>query len=160
MSHVEKRTTVRWMAVLIWMVVIFYLSHQPAPESSALSSGLTDWIMKMIDKVPLSFELDLNAVHFFVRKGAHFCAYFLLGLLVSHAVRERRGLSVRRLSLALVVCVVYAISDEIHQLFTPGRSGEVADVLLDTSGSIVGIGWYVLVMRLKKKVRQVNKLDV
>ena len=45
----------------------------------------------------------------------------------------------------IIICILYAISDEIHQLFVPGRSGQVSDVLLDTLGAFTGIMIYKLI---------------
>ena len=135
----EKRiihNILAWMPAVIWMGVIFFLSHQPATASSTLSSGITAMIVHTIETVVPFMELDLPTFHHFVRKGAHFFAYFTLGVLVIHALKLPR---VKGMVLAFVICILYAISDEVHQLFIPGRSGEVRDVLIDSAGAFVGI---------------------
>ncbi|OUL07904.1 hypothetical protein B0533_11730 [Sedimentibacter sp. SX930] len=80
-----------------------------------------------------------------MRKSAHFIAYLILGFLVSHAMKnevspaspwKRRGIS-------LLLCVGYAISDEFHQQFVPGRGPLLKDVLIDTSGAALGILLYI-----------------
>ena len=48
----------------------------------------------------------------------------------------------RSIAIAIAICVLYAISDEVHQLFVLGRCGQVRDVILDGFGSMVGIGIY------------------
>lgn len=131
-----------WTLVGLWMAVIFYLSHQPAEASSELSSGITHLIIQTIQWVLPFGELNMDSLHFYVRKGAHFFAYFTLGLLVVHALFTSRQRGFRGMTLALMICVIYAISDEVHQLFIPGRSGEVTDVIIDSAGASVGIMLY------------------
>ena len=55
---------------------------------------------------------------------------------------------------AFLLCVAYAMSDEIHQLFVPGRAGQVRDILIDSSGSFVGIAIVLLCIKLLEKRRQ------
>ena len=61
--------------------------------------------------------------------------------------------------LAFLICVLYAISDEIHQLFVPGRAGQVRDVLIDSSGSFLGIFLVMLFVRFLRKIRNKNKIN-
>lgn len=141
MKNLRLRKILRWIAVIIWMGVIFYLSHQPGTESSNLSSGITDFVIQTIDTLLPFISVDEALFHHLIRKSAHFTAYFLLGLLVNHAIRLPYG---KRLVTALVICILFATSDEVHQLFIVGRSGEVRDVLIDSTGAATGIGVYML----------------
>lgn len=144
-----------WMAVVVWMGVIFYLSHQPGNESSHLSSGISDAIIQTMQTVLPFISIDEAFFHHLIRKSAHFTAYFLLGMLVVHALKVpfKKGFIY-----ALVICMLYATSDEVHQLFIPGRSGEVRDVLIDSAGAATGIGVYIICafvlrrLRLRKQV--------
>ncbi len=143
-----KKTSIKlnllsWTIVIIWMAVIFYLSHQTASESSELSTGFMSLMINIFSNV---FPLDVpeELLHFWIRKSAHFTAYLLLGIFVIQAL-FRQGKWKKDSIVAIIVCVVYAISDEIHQVFIPGRSGEVRDVLIDSSGAIVGIILYIFV---------------
>ena len=54
------------------------------------------------------------------------------------------------IGLSLFVCVLYAISDEVHQLFVSGRGAQVKDVLIDSAGAIVGVGLYLVISRIMK----------
>lgn len=134
-----KVKILRWIPVLIWMGIIFYLSHQDSSDSSALSSGFTQVVLDFLNK---NIEhLDMDVLHHLVRKGAHFAAYLILGLLVTHAVEP----GTRKASfVTFLICVLYASSDEFHQSFIPGRSGQLSDVLLDSFGSSVGIAAYLV----------------
>ena len=134
---------ISWAAVVLWMGLIFYFSHQPATESAELSRGLTALVLEVVETLVPDLEVDAVGLHSFVRKAAHFVTYFVLGVLVINALVQSGSTGYRSVAWALLVCVLYAISDEFHQTFVPGRSGEVADVLLDSLGSGVGIMVYV-----------------
>ncbi|WP_054711943.1 VanZ family protein [Bacillus sp. JCM 19041] len=148
----DLRGFVSWTFVLLWMALIFYLSHQPGDESASLSGGVMEFALGLVNSFMPGINLaDVEWVHTFIRKGAHFGAYFILGILVVNAV-GRSGLRGRnRIFLAISICVVYAISDEFHQLFIPGRSGQVSDVLIDSLGTCAGIFFFLAIARLSKK---------
>ena len=118
---------------IVWMAVIFLLSSEP----SGTSSGRSQVIVDAIQSLHVGASEDL--LTFLTRKAAHITAYFILGLLVYGAVRTF-SVTARRAVLIAVACVLtYAVSDEIHQLFISGRSGEVRDVLIDTTAGTVSI---------------------
>lgn len=142
---------IEWSTVVFWMGLIFYLSHQPASTSSQLSSGIMSFFINTIESVLPFLNIDWTGFHFIVRKGAHLTAYFILGILVLHAFRSFKMIFWRRLLIAFIICVMYAISDEVHQLFIPGRSGEVRDVLIDSVGAAGGIGVYGLIKKLIRR---------
>ncbi|UCZ52894.1 VanZ family protein [Bacillus shivajii] len=145
---------ISWVAVILWMALIFYLSHQPAGESSELSSGVTALILSIIEGiVPAAVNVDFDIFHFYIRKGAHFAAYFVLGLFVVNALYASGVKGLRSVLVALLISVLYAASDEYHQTFIPGRSGEVSDVLIDAVGSATGIVCYLLAVKLIQKLR-------
>lgn len=141
-----------WAAVILWMALIFYLSHQPATESNELSTGIVEIIVKTVDKFAPNVNFDISIFHHLVRKNAHFIAYFILGVVTFNALRRSGVRGYPSVVIALGICVLYAISDEVHQLFIPGRSGEVRDVLIDSAGASVGIGVY-MVIKMVRKIR-------
>ena len=97
-------------------------------------------------------------MHFILRKGAHFSVYFFLGIFIFRALKVDWPFSLQTALIALVLSSIYAISDEVHQLFIPGRSGEVRDVLIDSLGALVGISFYMFLIFLfqKKKKTTIN----
>lgn len=137
--------SISWGAAIAWMAVIFYLSHQPGSASSNLSSGVVAALLNLIDQVAPNLELDLESFHTFVRKNAHFMAYFLLSLLSLNAWRSSGFHGLRQLIFGFGMCVLFAMTDEIHQLFIQGRSGEVRDVLIDSAGAGLGVVVYIAV---------------
>jgi VanZ family protein len=119
------------------MLLIFLLSAQAAEQSSQLSNGITESIIAVIGKlIPTGFTAE-NMNHI-VRKCAHFFAYFVLGILTANALRSSGLRGFRLIAAALLVCVLYAVSDEIHQLFVPGRGCQATDVLIDSAGALIG----------------------
>ncbi|OEF97638.1 VanZ family protein [Desulfuribacillus alkaliarsenatis] len=135
---------ISWACVLFWMALIFYLSHQPATESNELSTGITELIKQFIERVMPHIAIDISTLNFIIRKGAHFFAYLVLGVLVINALWASGFKGWRMAGVAFVICVSYAITDEVHQLFIPGRSGEIRDVIIDSAGALVGISIYYL----------------
>ncbi|QQK76481.1 VanZ family protein [Salicibibacter cibarius] len=149
MKNLSKQKIVAWLLVIGWMGLIFYFSHQSGEASSSLSGGVTEvaysWSQRLIPFVTIDFE----SFHTLIRKAAHVAVYVVLGIFAVHAFRvSTTERSTRQITLwAWLLCVCYAITDEVHQLFIPGRSGEVSDVVLDSIGALVGIGVYVVVRR-------------
>ncbi|MGV8149990.1 MAG: VanZ family protein [Alkaliphilus sp.] len=140
--------SISWLAVLLWMALIFNLSSQPANQSNKLSEGVTKIIVDTVERVAPSTDFDLSRLNHIVRKNAHFFAYLVLSLLVMNAVRRTGGSDIK---LTLLICVLYAISDETHQIFVPGRSAQVSDILIDGVGAVVGIVMYLGFSRMKIK---------
>lgn len=142
--------------IVLWMGVIFCLSNQPAIDSSELSDGFISNtignVYKFFNKNISSDELNEIKKKYThpVRKMAHFTIYMILGILVTLLVREYNVSFNKCLFISLLVCLLYSISDEVHQLFVIGRSGEILDVLIDTSGSFIGI--FVFNKLFRKKV--------
>jgi len=115
-----------WIPVLVWGAVIFTLS------TSAFSAINT---VKVIDPIirfliPGLSSASVDVCHMLIRKAAHFTEYGILFWLLI------RGPMARRPYLALMLCVVYALTDEGHQVFVPGRTASLYDVALDSSGAL------------------------
>lgn len=140
-----------WVAVILWMALIFNLSSQVAEQSNKLSTGITKVIVKTVEKVAPQSEFDIKSFNNILRKNAHFFAYLILGILVANALRRSGIRGYWSIAIALGICVLYAISDEVHQLFVPGRGGQVKDVIIDSVGASVGLVLYWVVSRLVKK---------
>ncbi|MGL5571515.1 VanZ family protein [Cetobacterium sp.] len=121
----KKEKVFKFLSIAV-MLSIFWFSHQDAKESARQSTYVKKQVNKVIGK----------GVKFNIRKNAHFFIYMVLGmsLLLS---REKAG---KREILEIVGFVIlYAISDEFHQSFIPGREASFKDVCIDTLGGISGI---------------------
>lgn len=149
------RKVIKIILVLLWMVMIFLLSNEEAVKSSKKSDGLIIRSVELFTGKSLSVqekEKVLKYLVFPVRKCAHLSLYLILGILVISLLREYMVINTKLVLLSLLICVLYACSDEIHQLFVPGRSGEVRDVLIDTLGACLGVSFYYLVYKKKKSL--------
>ncbi len=147
------RKVIKIILVLLWMVMIFLLSNEEAVKSSKKSDGLIIRSVELFTGKSLSVqekEKVLKYLVFPVRKCAHLSLYLILGILVISLLREYMVIDTKLVLLSLLICFLYACSDEIHQLFVPGRSGEVRDVLIDTLGACLGVSFYYVVFRKKK----------
>ncbi len=145
------------------MVTIFCFSAQPAEISQNTSDGFFATVEAIVAKlyggaVPPTVDAMLLDFHAILRKLAHGFVYFLLGgcLTASFCCTLffkklwKKGLC------AASIAVFYAITDEVHQLFVPGRSGEVRDVLIDSLGVLVGVSIMLFSVALAKK-RKIRK---
>ena len=138
--------------VILWMIVIFSFSNQKANDSSKLSDGLILKTVRIIEKITNKEYSDEEILEKFVRpvrKLAHFTIYLILGVLVYLYIKEFNISN--KFIVSLLICILYAISDEIHQLFIVGRSGKILDVLIDSLGSLTGIFVIKKVGRLYEK---------
>lgn len=127
-----------WILVIVWSFIIFGFSSDNGEESSGLSEKLLIKIVTVFTDIKENTkEMDemINKYGFLIRKCGHFFIYFVLGLLVMNALYIS-GVNKYYLIYATLFCIIYAISDEVHQLFVDGRSGQISDVLLDSSASI------------------------
>lgn len=147
---------IAWLVILFWVILIFSLSAQPVRKSDKLSKKVTVNIIKMIEKVAPQVEMDLQRTNHLLRKKAHFFLYLVLGMLVLNIIRKSGVKGCKGIFISLLICIVYAISDEIHQLFVPGRGAQVMDVFIDSGGAFAGIILYQIIRFLflsrRKKV--------
>ncbi len=125
----------RWLPASIWMTMIFLFSNQPGGGSGALSR----LVMSYLARVGIDFQawFGENAV-WVLRKCAHFTEYMILFFLLFVAL-ETHLVARKARWWALLGVFLYASSDEFHQLFIPGRVGDVVDVMIDTSGGCMGL---------------------
>ena len=124
--------------VIIWMIVIFMFSNQKANESTNLSNSFIIKIVDVVEKITnheFNNEEVINNFVYPVRKLAHFSIYFILGILTIEAIKHKNNAFI----IAITICVLYSISDEIHQQFVDGRTGKIIDVFIDSIGSLIGI---------------------
>ena len=129
----------------LWMLVIFLFSHQPAGKSDTQSGFFVSLLAPV---VPVQ---DGDLLTFIVRKAAHFTLYCILGVLIYSAVRHHTPTKKQAVAISIGAVLSYALLDEFHQLFVPGRSGEVRDVLIDTVAGSIGVAFFSLLPKRSKK---------
>ena len=124
------------VAALVFTGFIFYNSSLPAPVSDETSYFFVDlvaWINAFLDK-----PVPLPVMNHYIRKTAHFTEYFVQALLLCNAFQTDRADRQNSHSCILLLSLLTAVLDEYIQLFSPGRSGQVTDIMLDFSGAFTG----------------------
>lgn len=169
-SKLVRMAIVCWVLVALWMVAIFTFSSNPADESEEQSGYFTRIIASMVvpgyaGMTPEQQEAAAQPFDHPVRKTAHALEYALLGVLTCSALlltwRSGQGSSRENptsdtggstgpallVGLSTAIGALYAGTDEIHQLFVPGRAGMISDVALDTAGVLAGALVALIVLR-------------
>ena len=119
-------TVRQWIPVIVWGVLIFYLSTS-AFSASNTSRFIDPFLRWLIPGISIG---AIDTGHLLIRKSAHFTEYGVLFWLLI------RGPMAQRPYMALMLCIVYALTDEGHQIFVPGRSASLYDVALDSTGAL------------------------
>lgn len=143
--------------LVLWMVLIFSFSNQKDVDSSKVSDGFIDRTVVKIYKIfneNITKEKENEIIEKYtypIRKLAHYTLYFILGIL-SFLVVKDYSINKKLIIYSLLICFLYACSDEFHQLFIIGRSARVLDVMIDTFGSLCGISiFYIFNKKMSKK---------
>ena len=146
------RKIIKILLLVLCMSTIFFFSNDKADASTKKSDGVIVKISEMVLNKKLSNrEKEEYTTKYFkvIRKSAHFTIYLLLGLIFISLLKEYNITDKRSIIYTIIFVFLYACSDEIHQLFVSGRSGEILDVLIDTTGGFVGSMIYRLFTRRK-----------
>ncbi len=161
MIKLKKFNIIFCLLLILWMTFIFLMSMQPAEQSSQLSGGIVSKLIAALfhnfDSLSLQQQSNMtNIITFIVRKAAHFSEYFILSVLAYFAVPVIKS-NVRYIT-AFVICVLYAVSDEIHQYFVPGRACRVLDICIDTLGILVALFVIFIILNLfkRRKLGEIN----
>ena len=136
-----SKNKISLLLVILWMIFIFVMSSFDATSSSNQSNFIVDIITSIIN------IKDTGLLSLIIRKLAHFIEYFILGILVINFITRYD----KKIIIAILLCIIYATSDEIHQIFVPGRSCQIIDIMIDSLGSIMGIYLYKLITKKCKK---------
>lgn len=139
----NKKLVLAWILLVLWMIFIFYMSSCNGNVSSD-QSGTIAYVLHNILGINYSDKLI-----FIIRKCAHVSEFFILGILVINLVSKYNVKHIYLIS--FIICVLYSSSDEFHQLFVPGRSGQVTDVLIDLIGVVLGLLFVFLIRCFRKE---------
>lgn len=149
----RARSSIAGILAVLWMMVIFFFSAQDKEESGAVSETFSDRIVSTAGWL-LHLDIDEERIHEialaiegFVRKGAHMTEYAFLAILLYIWIGRWRISRMRRYCIASFLAVLYACSDEFHQLFVAGRAGRISDVIVDGAGAVLGLAFLLLVQR-------------
>ena len=144
---------------IIWMGVIYGYSAQPGDESGETSiwagtmfarifvPGFDDW--SETEQIEFAEKID-----HLVRKAAHFTEYAILGFLVAGTYATKDKSKKKNILIPWLLATIYAATDELHQVFVPGRDGNIKDVLLDSAGCIFGVTMMLLILNISFSSRK------
>ena len=140
----RARVALRWALAVAVAVFIFYMSSRTAGQ---LGGGFMGQLKQQLN---LAINTMLGTAGDPMSVVAHFSEYLVLGLALVNALRSHMGLG-RACACAIALASAYAVTDEIHQIFVPGRYCDPADWLTDTLGASCGCGIYALAHALQSK---------
>jgi VanZ family protein len=128
-----------WLPVVAWASLVFYFSTE---QFSSLNTKETFGLL-LSQLFPNMATEEIEPVHGTMRKLGHWGEYFILSMLFLSALQNETGerRKVRHVIYTLIFVLLYAISDELHQSFVPGRTASFGDVTIDLLGGICGVVW-------------------
>jgi VanZ family protein len=155
------KKNIYWLLPIFWMGVIFYVSSQPYEDQDikpllenrldlSFFEPLLGWVSFTYNGTIISVAAQGEAgfIEFLIRKGAHAAVFFLLACFFYIAIRKSTELKFKYvLVISFFAAVAYAITDEIHQGFTPNRTPYIGDVVLDAFGAFAAV---ILLMAIRK----------
>ncbi len=130
------------VVLLAVFVTIFILSAQNGEESSSTSGFFT----KLIEAI---FGQAANEAT--IRTLAHFCEFAGLGFLMCNFIFALKDML--KPFLSILFSVGYAVTDEIHQFFVPGRACQLSDLAVDSCGIVFGIAVFCIIVYIISKIK-------
>ena len=158
---------ISWILVLIWMITIFYLSSMDSDQSNTKSKETINVVVENTIDVTNNIGITnepttkdninsiVNVLNKPLRKCMHATVYFVLVILVINAFNQMHLLTrVNTYLYSIIICFIYACTDEIHQLYVVDRTGQFIDVLIDTIGALLGCLVFYIGSKLINKSRK------
>lgn len=148
----NKKGIIMIVLVVAWMGLIFKFSSDPGKISTHKSDSVIKAIQD-ISKNTLSNDKNKTGFGYTVsiRKTAHVCTYLILSILIFVASTYITKSQLKSYRNAFIISFIYAVSDEVHQIFIPGRTATIRDVYIDMFGVILGICIVTIVLKIYNK---------
>ena len=124
-SWFEKHSNISWIISAIIAGIMFYMSSLEFQKGPPGGFSI----------LPIAY---------------HILAYFFLAVFVNFALIKGKKTKTHRIYITLIITFLYAISDEMHQYFVPGRSLSGYDILLDLSGILLACFLYLVLIKQRK----------
>ena len=139
-------------ALIAIFVTIFGFSNQNSETSAGLSQKVTNFVVEFVPSIKNMPEKEKEQAEYriekVIRKIAHYSIYTLVGILLMALMSTYKIKELDRIAISMIIGVIYAATDEIHQAFVPGRGPLVTDVILDSIGVLTGICIVLLVYKI------------
>jgi len=146
MNNYTKKTKTLFIITILFICFIYGNSLMPG-DISSLESG---FVFNIINSISNFFGIDSAITEHFVRKMAHFTEYTILGILLISTKLSYLPYITTDIFIVLFLGLFVPVIDESIQLFVDGRSGQVTDILIDFSGVISGIIFYMVLYKILK----------
>lgn len=153
----RNRVITYGILVVIWMVVIFCYSSQNAEKSTESSSELTHAILNILTQTGFISACNISLQEFtkvesLIRTMAHFTEYLIFSLFTFQLSRYSiANINIKKILYPFLFCSSYAITDEIHQYFVPGRAMQLEDWFVDSMGILCGVLIMLFLTKSKNK---------
>lgn len=122
-----------WLPAVLWASLIVFLSTDTfsAEQTGNWMDAIVRWIYPGISDVMVSY------MNFAIRKLAHLSEYFVFALLIYHALRDgnKQLWNLKWCAWTLLVVLLWAFGDELHQWFVPSRTASIRDSMIDFMGA-------------------------
>lgn len=142
---------IKHILLILWCLLIFFFSSESGEVSAGRSKLVTNNTITAYEKVFDKEVKNRKKVHdnleVVIRKLTHFGLYFILGILTFLCFKEYPIDLRKQIIFSIAFCFLYAVSDEVHQIFTSDRGPRALDVLIDTLGSTTSITIISLIMK-------------
>ena len=148
MKGEHRKKIITWSMLLLWMVFIFFMSGQDGNKSTDQSNFVAE-LFKYFGFDIKNILGDIGTL--IIRKTAHFSEYFILCILFYRVIIMYVSIRTTRV-ISIIATFIYALSDEVHQFFVPGRTCAFRDVLIDTIGGVTSILVLYIFSKIKNKV--------
>ena len=141
---------------------IFFMSSMDKNESNGKSKTIINGVVEksvdttnglgITDKHPSKYKMQrvIEKWNYPLRKVAHASEYFVFTVLILVALKNSGGSGVKMYVIALIICFIYSCTDEYHQTFVNGRTGQFSDVLIDTFGGAISCLTYNIIIKINK----------
>lgn len=139
-----KRKIIAYILLIIWLIIIFYLSHQSGLISGENSEGIIYNTLEFIYNIFSINTSNINKVveliHIPLREVMHIIEFLILGFFMINVLKNYNLKSY--VIISIMLCFIYATTDEVHQAFIPARTFQYLDIFMDligiTLGSLIG----------------------
>lgn len=142
-----------FILMILWMILIFYMSSRTNMELDSTKSFILNIMVKVFngDDFHLLDSVAQNNIlstySYIVSKTAHFLEYGILCYFCYLAFIYLKKYRIRYI-ISVLICLIYAITDEYHQSFVSSRTPRVFDVIIDVTGAVMMILLIELVLTI------------
>lgn len=157
-----NRKIISCFFVILWAGVIFFMSSMDTNESNGKSKTIINDVVEksvettnglgITDKHPSKSKMEqiIDKLNYPLRKVAHASEYFIFTILILIALKNSGVNGIKMFVIALIICFIYACTDEYHQTFVNGRTGQFSDALIDTLGGLISCLMYSFIIEINK----------